>query len=325
MFDFDDMEATGKETLPVPKAEAALPGSGSIPTKETVKKVIAECGERYVNSKNWDHQEVLFKIDGGVATVTINRKERYNQLSQDMMEAMLDLLVELHNSGGTVRVVVVRAAAPGLPLCAGMDVEESANDADASEEDLRKASRISAYMFYLWSTLPQYVIGMVTGSCMGSGVGFCCTFDYAICLDKPSVQFKFAEATFGMICVSWVHLVAKIGAAKARACIGQGMTATPKDAMEFGIVHNLCAEKDDMEKKLKEVLAACTTTAPGAVATAKHYLMDLSGNAPSIELLNWTVEQMNARITSEEKVHAGKSFAKKEKPDWMKQKLEVPK
>eukprot|EP00746_Dinoflagellata_sp_MGD_P063232 gnl/MRDRNA2_/MRDRNA2_26586_c0_seq1.p1 gnl/MRDRNA2_/MRDRNA2_26586_c0~~gnl/MRDRNA2_/MRDRNA2_26586_c0_seq1.p1 ORF type:complete len:331 (-),score=86.67 gnl/MRDRNA2_/MRDRNA2_26586_c0_seq1:89-1081(-) len=326
MFDFDDMEATGKEELPVPKAEtASLPGGGSTPTKETVKKVLAEVGQRYVTSKNWDHQEVLFTVEGGVATVVMNRKERYNMLSDDMMDAFLDLLVELHNSVGKVRVVVVRTSAAGLPFCAGMDVEEAKDSGMQDAEDILKGSRMSAYIYYLWSTLPQYVIGMITGSCMGAGIGLCCAMDLAICLNKPFVSFNFAETKQGMICVSWVHVVAKIGAAKARMVIGQAMQVTPTEAKEMGIIHHLFNEKDDMEKKLKQVIENCNAAAPGAVAHSKHYIADLSGNAPTLEILHWTAEQMASRISSEEKGHAGECFAKKEKPSWEQQKLVVAK
>jgi len=263
---------------------------------------------------------------GAVATLTFNRKLRYNQLSDDMMDAMLDALVELHNSVGKVRVVVVRASAPGLPLCAGMDVEEAKDDGKQDLEDLTKSSRNSAYIYYLWSTLPQYVIGMVTGPCMGSGIALCCTMDLAICLNKPFVFFDFAETRMGMICVSWIHVVAKIGAQKARMAICQGMKATPMEAKELGILHHLCNEKDEMEGILKQVIENCNTTAPGAVAHAKHYLADLSGNAPTLEKLHWTADQMTTRIQSEEKCHAGECFANnQEKPSWEKEKLQVPK
>ncbi|WP_425665401.1 enoyl-CoA hydratase/isomerase family protein, partial [Escherichia coli] len=63
--------------------------------------------------------EVLYAVDGNVATITLNRPERLNTISRPMLEQLGQLLLRADNDPA-VRVVILTAT--GRAFCAGLDV-----------------------------------------------------------------------------------------------------------------------------------------------------------------------------------------------------------
>ena len=73
--------------------------------------------------------ELLCALDGGVATITLNRPEKRNALSDNLTPALRQTLLEL-DTDTAVRCVVITGA--GTAFCAGGDVDSSSDIAGGS-------------------------------------------------------------------------------------------------------------------------------------------------------------------------------------------------
>ena len=72
-----------------------------------------------------DYQNIIVDVDGGVATITLNRPEKLNALSEALRNDLAAALREL-NPGDAVRVIRIKAA--GRAFCAGYDITPNDND-----------------------------------------------------------------------------------------------------------------------------------------------------------------------------------------------------
>ena len=114
--------------------------------------------------------EVLIEtLSDGVATLTMNRPERRNALSSDMLDGLLHALPRMAEDK-RVRVVVLTGA--GKAFCAGGDVKAMAEGKEFTENTLEakaQALRASMEVSNWLHNMPKPTIAMVPGAAAGAG------------------------------------------------------------------------------------------------------------------------------------------------------------
>ncbi|MCL4211235.1 MAG: enoyl-CoA hydratase/isomerase family protein, partial [Phycisphaerales bacterium] len=115
----------------------------------------------------------LSRLDDGILTITLNRPDKHNALSLDLIEALHDAVEAAHRNA-QARVVILTGA--GRSFCAGMDLRGVITDVPAMSRMLdtlaMTALRIRA--------LPVPTIAMVNGAAVGGGCGLMVVTDLAI-------------------------------------------------------------------------------------------------------------------------------------------------
>jgi len=122
--------------------------------------------------------QLLVKIEDHICTLTINRPEKRNSLSPDLLEELLAVMEEL-KAGDEARVVVIRGAGDKA-FCAGYDISSiptSRAREDNSGQNLLEMSLNSVYTF------PYPVIGMLNGFTVGAGLDLSANCDLRIACD----------------------------------------------------------------------------------------------------------------------------------------------
>ena len=102
----------------------------------------------------------------GVCTVWLNRPEKHNALSAQMIDEMTEMAANLRHS--SARVVVL--AARGKSFCAGGDLQWMQAQMQADRATRQEGARRLAGMLQSWNTLPQPVIGRLHGNAFGGGL-----------------------------------------------------------------------------------------------------------------------------------------------------------
>src|SRR6266699_1048988 len=177
---------------------------------------------------------VLSTVASGVATLTLNRPERFNPLSHQMIAAIqaeLDAIA----SDPSVRVVIL--AAGGKGFCAGHDLKEMRAHVGDSAWQRDLFDRCGRMMMSL-TTLPQPVIARVHGIATAAGCQLVSMCDLAVAAD--SAAFALPGVNIGVFCSTpAVGVVRNVGRKRAMEMLLTGELYDAKTALAWGLVNRV--------------------------------------------------------------------------------------
>ena len=222
-------------------------------------------------------QNVLVRIEDGIAWVSLNRPAKRNAINPGIvyeMNKVLDVLEEEESA----RVVVMTGS--GEAFSAGLDLKEYFREPDAgspiARERLNRAN--SAWQWRRLMFFPKPTIAMVNGWCFGGAFQFLCACDLAIAAD---------DATFGLSEINWgiipAGIVTKSVAAalqqrKAMYYIMTGDTFDGPEAEKIGLV-NFSVPRAQMVDKVKALAKKLMEKNPHVLRACKvgyHYTREMS-------------------------------------------------
>jgi len=179
-------------------------------------------------------EELICSVDGGVATVTLNRPEKRNALNGAVLDGLRRTFDQLERNDG-VRVVVIRGA--GAAFCSGMDLNEM-RERQALAED-PESGVIEVLRRIEGSRHPT--IAMVQGDAYAGGCELALHCDLRIVADH--VRFAMPLARIGLIVpfVLGQKLVEIVGPANTREILLTGQPVTAARALQMGMVHRVVA------------------------------------------------------------------------------------
>ena len=129
--------------------------------------------------------DLLETVEDGVALLTLNRPDRLNALSREMLDAMLEALPRLAEDGN-VGVVVLTGAGRGF--CAGGDVKAMAEGREAEGttlEERAQALRSRMEVARWLHQMPKPTVAMVRGAAAGAGLS---SHWPATCASSPTMR-----------------------------------------------------------------------------------------------------------------------------------------
>lgn len=195
---------------------------------------------------------------GGVATLTLNRGERFNPLSSAMIAA-LGAAIDQVAADDTVRVVVIAAAGRGF--CAGHDLKEMrAHAADFAWQ--RRLFDDCSRMMTRLTELPQPVIARVHGIATAAGCQLVSMCDLAVAADTAS--FALPGVNIGVFCSTPAVGVARnIGRKRAMELLLTGAPIDAPTALAWGLVNRVVPAADldaEVQRVVDIILARSAAT-----------------------------------------------------------------
>ncbi|MBL8561762.1 MAG: crotonase/enoyl-CoA hydratase family protein [Gemmobacter sp.] len=247
----------------------------------------------------------------GVATLVLNRPDKHNTLSAQMIAELTEAARQLGADPG-VRVVVLTGA--GASFCAGGDLAWMKSQIDADAGTRRDGATALALMLQALDSLPKPLIGRVQGQAYGGGIGMMAVCD--LCIGVPEAKFGLTETKLGLIPATISpYVVARIGAAAARRHFLSARLFDATEAHRIGLLAQVVPAAD-LDAAVEAEVAPFLACAPGAVAEAKALVAML---APPLErpLIDATIDRLVARWESPEAAEGIAAFFGKRKPDWV--------
>ena len=248
---------------------------------------------------------VTVENDHGVATVTLNRPERRNALSLELMQELLRALGSL---GGETRVVILAAA--GKVFCSGHDLSEMTG---RSIVDYRRIFDVCSELMMKIQTIPQPVIARVHGVATAAGCQLVATCDLAIASDVA--QFATPGVKIGLFCTTpMVALTRAIGRKRAMEMLLTGRMIDAPTAADWGLVNRVVPadELDAATHALAAQVAAASTLTVSIGKQAFYSQVDL--DQPKAYAYAKEVMSMNALAAdAQEGISA---FLEKRAPCW---------
>ncbi len=195
-------------------------------------------------------------VEDGVAVLTMNRPERRNAMSGEMMSGMTIALVEAEASND-VRCVVLTGA--GGAFCAGGDVKGmnernkpasggAPTTLDEAIARQRLAQRATAGKLY---EMPKPTIASLPGAAAGAGLSLALACDLRIASENALLVTAFAKVGFSGDYGGTFFMTQLIGAAKARELYYLSDRVDAKEAERLGLVNQVVTEGALEEKTLE--------------------------------------------------------------------------
>ena len=139
-----------------------------------------------------DYGTIDFKLDDGIARITLNRPDRLNSFTADMHQELRSALGE----AAAARVLVITGA--GRAFCAGQDLNERAVASEGHPVDLGQTVETGWNpLIRLLASMPQPVIAQVNGVAAGAGANIALACDIVVA--GRSAKFIQSFAAIGLI------------------------------------------------------------------------------------------------------------------------------
>ena len=247
--------------------------------------------------------------DGPVATLTLNRPDKRNAISYELIEELHHALHDVQKSAACILVLTGNGAA----FCSGMDLDNlRAITSHTEEENLADSGRM-AHMFRTLYDFPKVTIAAVNGAALAGGCGLATLCD--LTLASSEAKFGYTEVRIGFVpAIVSTFLLRQVGEKQARDLLLTGRIITADEAFRLGLVNEVVSPESLMTRT-RQLCATLAANSPASLLATKRLLRNYS----HLELdhqIAVAVDE-NARIRTTHDFREGiTAFLEKRKPDW---------
>lgn len=214
--------------------------------------------------------DVIFAIDDHVATITIDRPEARNALSESVREGLDESLARImQGAGDEIRAVVLTGA--GGAFCAGGDIAMLSEYAGKPAGAMRQRMRSAQDRVQNLVNLDLPVIAAVDGAAAGAGFSLALSCDFI--LASPRARFVMSFGRIGLV-PDWgaFYLLPRIvGLQMAKELVFSARNVDAIEAEKLGIVHRI-HEADILVDRAQAFARRFTDASPLAIGLAKQAL-----------------------------------------------------
>lgn len=214
--------------------------------------------------------DVVVARDAGVVAITMNRPERRNALS---LELMLELIACLQEIGGdaAVRAVILRGA--GKVFCSGHDLSQMTG---RNINEYRRIFDVCTELMTRIQEIPQPVIAEVHGIATAAGCQLVASCDLAVAAEEAA--FATPGVKIGLFCTTpMVALTRAIGRKRALQMLLTGELVDARTAAEWGLINQVvpAGELRASTEKLAAKIAEASSLVVGLGKQAFYTQIDL--------------------------------------------------
>jgi methylglutaconyl-CoA hydratase len=247
--------------------------------------------------------------DAGIATITLNRPEKRNAISYDLIGDLLGALREVAQS--PAQVLILTGA--GKAFCSGMDLDNLKALIGRSPEQSLEDSKTMASLFRTLYDFPKPTIAAVNGAAIAGGAGLATLCDFTLAV--PEAKFGYTEVRVGFVpAIVSTFLLRQVGERIARDLLLTGRIADAEEALRMGLINEVVAPEQLMAHACK-LAALLMENSPASLRYTKRLLSE-SARAEIDAQIDAAVRE-NAAIRSTADFREGiTSFLEKRKPRW---------
>jgi methylglutaconyl-CoA hydratase len=259
-----------------------------------------------------DFKTLQLAYDGGVATITLNRPEKRNAISYELIEDLLAVFAEVAKS----KALVLILTGAGKAFSSGMDLENLKALTGRSPEESLRDSQIMARLFRTLYDFPKPTIAAVNGAAIAGGTGLATLCDFTLAV--PEAKFGYTEVRIGFVpAIVSTFLLRQVGEKIARDLLLTGRLLDAEEAHRIGLINEI-VPAENLLTRARELAAQLLENSPASLLYTKRLL----SNAARAEMdaqIDAAVRE-NAAIRATPDFREGiSSFLEKRKPKWSSQ------
>jgi len=228
-------------------------------------------------------ETILYAVDDGIATITLNRPEKLNAFTAQMM---VDMIKAFDETDGDDKVKAVIVTGAGRAFCAGADLSGGANTFDrnqpqALEREEGKVGEVyrdggGRVTLRIYESLKP-VIAAVNGPAVGVGVTMQLPMDIRMASTEARYGFVFAKRGITPEAASSWFLPKVVGLSTALEWCYTGRVFPASEAHERGLVRSLHAPDELLPAARALAREIAENTAPVSVALTRQMLWRMAG------------------------------------------------
>ena len=259
-------------------------------------------------SQDVSNEEVLYQVQDGVATITINREALQNTISGPMLAGLAELMLRA-NQDPDVRAIIITGT--GRCFCAGLDLRAGGsgigqNAGGGANLDLRNTPPTVLH------ELDTPTICALNGSAAGYGMDLALGCDIRIMADSAKLAAAFtARGVLPESGGTWI-LPRLLGWSKAAEIIFTGRTLMADECLELGLVSSVVPAEETLSAA-QELAAQIAANAPMAVQASKR-MMRMGMNETFNDHVHHVYLQLMPLFRSEDFKEGMAAFMEKRKP-----------
>ena len=212
---------------------------------------------------------LLVELSDGVLSVTLNRPDTLNSLSEAMLTAIAETL-EQAATDADVRVVKLAGAGRGFSSGAGISAEDvSAKSVNGPEVVLDAANRAVRSIV----ALPKPVVAVVQGPAAGVGVSLALSSDIVVASEKAFFMLAFTKIGLMPDGGASALIAAAVGRIRAQRMALLAERITAAEAYDWGLVTSVHAP-EDLDGAVAEVIATLSTGPAVSLRKTKQAIND---------------------------------------------------
>ena len=245
----------------------------------------------------------------GVAVITLDRPDKRNAISFDLIQ---ELLAAFEAVAGSEALVLVLTGA-GKAFCSGLDLENLKAMIGRTPEQSLEDTRTMARLFRTLYDFPKPTIAAVNGAAIAGGTGLATLCDFTLAV--PEAKFGYTEVRIGFVpAIVSTFLLRQVGEKIARDLLLTGRLFDAEEALRIGLVTEVVSAENLM-RRTAELAAQLMENSPSSLLFTKR-LLSAAARAEVDAQIEAAVRE-NSAIRSTPDFREGiVSFLEKRKPKW---------
>src|ERR1039457_6141623 len=247
--------------------------------------------------------------EGPIATLTLNRPEKRNAISYELIEELHHALHEVQKSPAYILILTGAGAA----FCSGMDLDNLREITRQTEEENLADSGRMAHMFRALYDFPKVTIAAVNGAAIAGGCGLATLCDFT--LASSDAKFGYTEVRIGFVpAIVSTFLLRQVGEKQARDLLLTGRIFGSDAGARMGLISEI-VPAENLMARARELAALLMENSPASLRATKQLLTNHARAELDAQIESAVRENAAIRTTADFREGIS-SFLEKRKPGW---------
>jgi methylglutaconyl-CoA hydratase len=256
-----------------------------------------------------DYKTIQVAYDSGIATITLNRPDKRNAISFELIDDLLHALQEVETSNALVLIIT----GAGKAFCSGMDLENLKALLGRSPEQNLEDSRTMVQLFRSLYEFPKVTVAAVNGAAIAGGTGLALLCDFTLAV--PEAKFGYTEVRIGFVpAIVSTFLLRLLGEKQARDLLLTGRIFGAEEAARMGLVNEIVAP-ENLTTRARALATLLIENSPASLRATKKLLSDHARAELDAQIDSAVRENAAIRTTANFREGVA-SFLEKRKPVW---------
>src|SRR5208337_3625708 len=262
-----------------------------------------------MSQQHHPYTTLTLAYDGAIATVTLNRPDKRNAISHELIEEIHLALQEIEASPAQVLILT----GSGVAFCSGMDLDNLRQLTKLTADENRADSERMAHMFRALYGFPKVTIAAVNGPAIAGGCGLATLCDFTLASSES--KFGYTEVRIGFVpAIVSAFLLHQVGEKHARDLLLTGRIIGADEAFRIGLANEVVAP-DKLLERARELAASLLQNSPASLLTTKRLLRRYASAELGRQIAAAVDENARIRTTSDFREGVS-SFLEKRNPRW---------